>query len=536
MTGTVEVTGDRQLLLIRFPYREDLVEEVRTMPGRRWDRGSKAWRVPVQHVEVVVTTFLRHGFTMAPEVTGLLAGTDMPPAAPPQRQARETEAPADAAAESLTVTQLNERVREVLRGAFPERLWVVGEILDYEKNRHRAHVFFTLAEKREGQAQPAARVDAVLFETAARRIDAKLQIGPDRLTLQDGIEIRALVRVDFYPANGRYQLIVEDIDPAFTLGHMARTREQILAELRARGLDRRNAALPLPAPALRIGVLTSIDSDGWNDFRQQLETSGIGFDVTCYSIRVQGEALRPTALAGLCWFAERAADFDVLCILRGGGSRSDLAWFDDLELAIAVAQHPLKIICGIGHQRDQSVLDVISHSEKTPTAVAAHLVEQVENGRRLLEQRARVLGELATARLLDVRRHLNRRGEQLRSRVHARLAAEVAQVGECARRLERAAHARLRSERERLLRSVRDLTVTPARRVAEERKELAHKAAKIRLLDPGNVLQRGYTMVRARGGAIIKSARVVAPGTPLDVIFRDGTIRTTADKTQDAAR
>ena len=534
MTGTIEVTGDRQLLLIRFPYREDLVAEVRAMPDRRWDRTGKAWRVPVRHVAVVVDTFLRHGFTMAPEVTGLLAGTEATPVtAPPERPPR-TEPPA--VAESLTVAQLNERVRDALRGAFPELVWVVGEILDYDKNKHRTHVFFTLAEKREGQAQPAARVDAVMFEGAAQRIGAKLQQLRNRLTLQDGIEVRASVRIDLYPQNGRYQLIVEDIDPSFTLGHMARTREQILAELRARGLDRRNAGLPLPVPALRIGVLASIDSDGWTDFRQQLEASGIGFDLTCYSIRVQGEALRPTALAGLRWFAERAGDFDVLCILRGGGSRSDLAWFDDLQLALAVAEHPLKIVCGIGHQRDQSVLDAITHSEKTPTAVGALLVGQVEHGRRLLEERARALGQLASARLLDEHHRLNHRGDRLRVHVHGCLATEAARLGECTRRLERATQALLRAERQRLRRTLHDLTIAPARRIVEARKEIDHLAAKIRLLDPSKVLQRGYTMVRNARGAIVKSAAAIAPGAPLDVIFRDGAIRTTADQIQNAAR
>jgi exodeoxyribonuclease VII large subunit len=529
MTGTVEVTEDRQSLLIRFPYRPDLVEEVRALPERRWDKGGKTWRVPSRHVEIVVNTFLRHGFTMAPEVTGLLAGTEAPAATALERPAE----PAADSETSLTITQLNERVRAAVRSAFPDQVWVVGEILDYDKNKHRAHVFFTLAEKRDGQVQPTARVAAVMFESSARRIAARLQQADTRLSLQDGIEIRALVRVDLYPQSGQFQIVIEDIDPAFTLGHMARTREQILAELRAKGLDRRNASLPLPPLPLRVGVLTSPESDGWNDFLRELESSGIGFDITCYAIRVQGEAVRHTMLAGLQWFASRSAEFDVLCVLRGGGSRSDLSWFDDLQLAIAIARHPLKVLCGIGHLRDQSVLDLISHSEKTPTALGRCLVERAFDAQRRLDDAARGLDAAIRSRLDDERRRLVQIGQGLHRVVHGRLAGERTRIAQARGRLGRAAEVRAAAELERLARAARTLIAAPDRAMQRAAKDLELRATRIRLLDPCRVLQRGYAMVRNRSGRVLKSVAQIRPGMPLELILRDGTVRATAAETDE---
>jgi exodeoxyribonuclease VII large subunit len=371
MTGTVELDREGAHLLIRFPYREDLVAEVKNVPGRRWDSRQKTWRVPTAQVELVYATFSRHLFEFAPEVSSLLAGTL---GGAPRAPAVTVPVAATATADAISVSTLNERVRGILRGGFEGSFWLVGEIVDLDKQGGRQHRFFSLVEKAPGEARPRARVEAALFEGTARTLLPRLAAGGTEFTLRDGIEIRALVHVDLYVPTGRFQVVVDDIDPTFTLGKLALSREAVLLELQKLQLAERNRSLPLPTPARRIGVLASPDSDGWNDFLRQLQESGIGFDLTLVPVRVQGAELRPSMLAALAWLAERAADFDAVCILRGGGSRTDLAGFDDRDVALAVARHPLKILIGIGHQRDLSVLDAIAHSEKTPTAVAAFLV------------------------------------------------------------------------------------------------------------------------------------------------------------------
>lgn len=531
MSGTIDLAPDGESLLISFPYREDLVDEVRLIPGRRWDREARVWRVPVLQIELVVGTLRPLGFVLAPEVCGLLPESAPPPRGPepvlPFPEATPDPAPA------LTIGLLNERVRQSLRKSFADPVWVIGEVFDYDKAKQRKHVFFSLIEKRPGQSQPWAQAEVALFAAAQERIQAKLRDAGVGLALQDGIEIRALVRVDLYPASGRYQLVLEDLDPTFTLGRMALTREAILAELRARGLHRRNAGLPMPIPPRRVGVLASLDSDGWNDFRQQLAASGFAFAVTCYDVRVQGEALRPTLLAGLRWFAQHRDRYDVLCIVRGGGSRIDLSWFDDREIAFAVATHPLKVVCGIGHERDQSVLDLIAHSEKTPTAVGALLVDGMRAAVAALEDRSRDLATHARSVLALHRAHHARRAQRLGRAVRARVARERHRLDHGWPRLRRSVEVLQQRCRDRLDLAQRGLGRAARLAVERAKSRLAASAERQRLLDPRRVLERGYALVRA-AGRVVKSAGDLAPGIALDISFRDGHARAvTTDATRE---
>ncbi|MCK5944944.1 MAG: exodeoxyribonuclease VII large subunit, partial [Planctomycetes bacterium] len=434
MTGTVELDQGGTHLLIRFQYREDLVAMVKELPGRRWDPKQKVWRVPAKNVQAVYDACSRHLFEFASEIPSLLAGTlEIPEVAEKPRQQKApqqgvlalptAEVAAAAAADdadakpmALSISELNERVKRCIGDAFAENFWIVGEVADFDKSAHREHRFFQLVEKMPRAQRPKAVVEVAMFARTAQTLLPALAAGDPPLTLRDGLEIRALVRADFYPASGRFQVIVNDIDPTFTLGKLALTREQILRELAEKGLAERNRMLGMPVPATRVGVLTSPDADGWTDFLRHLEESGCGFDVTLFPVKVQGPELKQTMRAGLRWFAEHADEFDVLCIVRGGGSRTDLAWFDDREVAFAAAQHPLKIVVGIGHHRDQSVLDAIAQSEKTPTAVAEFLVRGVEEARADVNERAERLADLVADRLADEHRRL---GELTRTIVRA---------------------------------------------------------------------------------------------------------------------
>ncbi len=527
MTGSIELDPDRKHLCIRFPYNPHLVAEVKELPGRRWDAAGKTWRVPAEHVDVVLTQLMKHGFAVAPEVSGLLASGPAKAAAPKPRSTAPAAAPGG---DALTISALNQRIRDAVGKAFPEPIWVVGEVLDFDKQKNRQHFFFALVEKRAGEDKVAAQAAVALFATTASRLLEKLATAPEPLTLRDGIEIRARVRVDFYAPSGRLQLVIEDIDPAFTLGKLALTREAILRELRELGIAEQNRAKPLPVPPLRVGVLASLDSDGWNDFLKELETSGIGFAVTAYAVKVQGEELRPTVLSGLAWFAREAAAHDVLCIIRGGGSRTDLAWFDDREVALAVARHPLKILCGIGHQRDQSVLDLIAHSEKTPTAVAGYLVRAVQDEVLALDARGRRLCAEAKDAVHAAERRLTLAAQELRRRTETRLGLEQRTFVEARRRLTWGTQALLRRRTEQLLHAHDRLRAASALRLEREQQRLANAQTRQRLLDPATILMRGYTLVRDQQGRIVTRARSLAPGARIAVRFRDGVVHARAEQ------
>lgn len=529
MSGSVELDPDGANLLIRFAYREDLVAAVKELPGRRWDPKGKLWRVPAAHVERVYTLFVGHLFEFAPEIPALLAGTLGTTATAPAeaRSAQRTlPLPEDAApggpAPALSISALNARVRDAVRTTFAESVWITGEVVDFDKTANREHRFFQLAEKAQRATRPIAIVDVALFGRTAEWLLPKLAAGDAPLTLRDGIEIRALVRVDLYVATGRYQVVVEDIDPSFTLGKLALSREQILAELRQRGLAERNRSRGFPIPALRIGVLTSAESDGWNDFLRHLEDARIGFDVTLLPIKVQGTELKSSLLRGLAWFADRAGHFDVLCIVRGGGSRTDLAWFDDLQLAVAVAEHPLKIVVGIGHQRDQSVLDLIAHSEKTPTAVAELLVRGVEAARADTRERAERLHELVAGRLAEARRRLHGGVRALTRSVERRVHQEHRDLHRAGHELQLRTMFRLSAERAGLRDAAQRARHATSRQFERRAAHLTHQTTRLRLLDPTRVLARGFTIVRGPDGKVLPAAARLATGADVQLQFRDG--------------
>ena len=536
MTGTIDLTPDGKSLLVRFPYREDLVDEVRLIPGRRWDRETKVWKVPPAQAATLVDAFKPHGFTIAPEVVSLLPEANPSPPAKgglPFGDPQPIE-PVEPAA--LSVSLLNERVRMALRKSFPEPVWVVGEVHDFDKAKNRKHVFFSLVEKAAGESKPVSQVEVALFASTLERLLPLLQKPEVGLTLRDGVEIRALVRVDLYAGSGRYQVILEDIDPSFTLGKMALTREAVLAELRRDGLLRLNAERLLPLPPLRIAVLASPESDGWNDLVHQLEASGLGFAVTCFAVRVQGEELRRTMLAGLRYFAERRDDYDVVCIVRGGGSRTDLSWFDDREVALAAARHPLKIVCGIGHERDQSVLDVITHSEKTPTAVGALLVDAVREAEDDVARAAQRLSDASRAMLRAHREKVHRHAEGLGRTVTRHVTRCREQLREIGPRAGRASATLLARLRERLAGARRDLGLQTRHLFERRAARLDALGERQRLLDPARVLERGYALVRS-GGKVVRSASKLQPGMELDIALRDGHARaTTTEVTEDEPR
>ncbi|MCA8944362.1 MAG: exodeoxyribonuclease VII large subunit [Planctomycetes bacterium] len=522
MSGTIELDRDGKTLVIGFPYREDLVEEVRALPSRRFDRGSKTWRVPIAHAELVVATFMKHGFEVSGDVSGVLAGTGGAPA-PAAEPVADAEPDTSA---GMTISQLNERARAALRSAFPKRVKVVGEVVDFEKTRGRSHLFFRLVEK-SGERM-AATVDVALFERTAKQILPTIE--KRGLTLRDGIEIMVEAKVDLYPANGRFQLIIEDIHPEFTLGKLALSREQILAELRKAGLAERNKLLPWPRPALRIGVLASPTSDGWNDFLREIESSRIGFDISLFPVKVQGDELESTMLEGLEWFAEHAAHFDALCIIRGGGSRTDLAWFDNRSIAFAVAEHPLKVLCGIGHERDVSVLDEISSSMKTPTATAAFLVHEIRATGEELRATTRRLADLTRERIATERELLAETGAGLRRAVHGRMVREHAMLGAAASRLATATGHRIERERRSLDDAFRRAVRAVRVRLDRERARIDTADTRRRLLDPTAVVRRGYTIVRDASGKIVTDVSALKTGDTIDVAFRDGRARSRVEQ------
>jgi exodeoxyribonuclease VII large subunit len=361
-------------------------------------------------------------------------------------------------------------------------------------------------------------------------------------------------------------VVVEELDVRYTLGEAARRREEIVRRLEAEGLADRNRGLHFPELPLRVGLVTSLGSDAHNDVLRTFQESGFAFRVAVHGARVQGRLTEPSVLNALDWFRARTGEFDVVLVCRGGGSRTDLAWFDSEPLGRAVADFPLPVVVGIGHEQDHSVLDAVGWRCKTPTAAAAYLVERVRDSMSRLEQSGRDVLELAARRLRDeaaagaqraqrlalaARALLGRHAAELthrRMRVArgtrhvlqsagrelARRAREIprgalVRVGQHAALLGRAARQVVQGARRDLAeagRRVRRVGVAlgPAglRRLVLERERLDARGRRLGLVDPVKVVERGYAIVRREDGAVLSDPADAPPGARLEAQLRGG--------------
>jgi exodeoxyribonuclease VII large subunit len=396
---------------------------------------------------------------------------------------------------TYTVAQLGGEIQQLLREGYPS-VWVVGEVqrLVARPNGHR---YFELVEKGEGDSV-VGKLDAVIWKGDFARIAPVLVQAGQALT--EGVAVRCRVQIDFYPPHGRLQLHVKQIDPVFMLGELARRRQETWTELERAGLIEANRARTLPELPLAVALISSHGSAASHDFLATLRESGLGFRVTFLHSAVQGSAAESEVASALA--AAQAMAVDCIALVRGGGSKSDLAAFDSRAIAFAVARCRLPVLTGLGHEIDQSVTDRVAHQAfKTPTKVAEFLVARIEAAELAmtrLGERARGIAELALARARERLGALERRALFARGRIAA---AETRRTA-LAWRLAGAARARLATERARL--------DGRARLVAE--------------LAPTRALARGYSITRDATGALVRDRSSVRAGETISTTVANGTI------------
>ena len=521
-------------LHVRFAFDRRLVDVVKSLPRRRWHAVEKLWIVPTDDVVALVDLLHPEGFEFDDAVRRLYAERGGATALRPSLRrsdrpggrglfdAEPAEAsPAADASSNWTVGRLNRAVKAVLESAFPASIWLVGEIAGFNRSRHKRHAGFSLIERDEAGGQ-AFQVQAILFEGARREIERKLAAAGDPFRLEDEIEVRVLARVDLYDAWGSYRVQIEDLDVGYTLGEAARRREEIVRKLGAEGLLERNSGLPFPELPLRVGLITSLDSDAFHDVLRTLRESGFAFRVIAHGARVQGRSTESSVLNALEWFAARRSHLDVVLICRGGGSRTDLAWFDSEALGRAVATFPIPVVVGIGHEQDVSVLDHVARRAKTPTAAAALLVDTVREAlRRVEEARIAILDEVLG--LLD-RERRNRRDAALRLARGTTRCLEAARAGLVAatRQLHQGARRDLATEARRIAEATHGLRPRAARAMTLETERTEARGRRLDLLDPRRVIERGYAILRAGAGRVVTAAREAPAGTRLVGELRSG--------------
>jgi exodeoxyribonuclease VII large subunit len=418
---------------------------------------------------------------------------------------------------TYTVGELADAINAQLRRGFSDGVWVRGEI-DGLRNSG-PHTYFTLVEHGD---QGKAVMNVSLFAPMKRNLTPLLK--KNRLQLGNGMKVRIFGHLDYYAPNGRLGLKMAGIDPRFTLGELSQARDQVVRRMVATGLFDANRQRAMPVVPLRVGVVTSVGTAAWHDFHQELVASDLAFDLKVCDTRVQGEFAELSVAAAITTLARRH-DVDVVVVIRGGGARNELATFDAEQIAMSIATSPIPVLTGLGHEIDTSVADEVAHrSLKTPTACAGALIEMVVAYRDITEQRWSSIESLVARELGEATAALSDRAHRIARRTHA--AVERADERLTTRR------DRLRTVPNRQLgqsqRWIDDAAASLVRRVphvvAERQREIDAAAARLALLDPVNLLRRGWSITRGPDGSVVRSTADVGDGELVTTQVVDGSL------------
>lgn len=451
---------------------------------------------------------------------------------------------ADAPSAPLTLHELNDMVRSSLRLALPATYWVTAEVSE-ARVASNGHCYLELVEKDSRGRGLTAKARATIWRGEYAAISSRFerQTGSE---LRAGIKIMAAVEVCFHELYG-YSLNITDIDPSYTLGDLARRRQEIIRQLEEDGVMELNKELPLPRPIVRVAVISSATAAGYGDFRDQLEKSGMAFVTRLFPAAMQGERVEETVIAALDAIAAQRDEWDVAVIIRGGGAATDLGGFDSYLLAANVAQFPLPVLTGIGHERDDTVTDLVAHTRlKTPTAVAAFLIDsRTEENARLDTLRNR-LAQTLRERLLWEENRTDALARRIRPAVSAALAERRAELDALARRYGMSATRFLSREQETLLRFSFRLHSLPAAFLQGEEARVGHLASRLRnavplflgaeekrlvsvrralrMAGPERILSLGFSITTLNGRPV-RSAAELSPGDELVTHLASGAVR-----------
>ena len=423
---------------------------------------------------------------------------------------------------TLTLFELNNMVREVLETSFNHTFWVQAEISACQTNA-TGHCYMELIQKDPSNGSIIARAKANLWRANYQRLKPYFERETGQ-RLAAGLNVLVEVGVSFHEAYG-YALVIQNIDPTYTMGDMARRRKEILARLAADGVIDLNRELPMSRLPQRVAVISSATAAGYGDFCNQLKHNqyGFRFDITLYPAMMQGDRVEESVIAAMNSIASRRDDFDVVVIIRGGGSTSDLSCFDSYGLALNVANFPLPVITGIGHERDDTVIDVVSYRRvKTPTAAAEYLISLLLDTAMQLDGLSDRLVAAVSSRMEDEKHRIAMLSQRLPSLFSI---LEIRQEQKMQSLLERAVSS-VRSRISdgqyscgrlglRLENGVRSMLLAQRHRI-----ELAEGRANA--ASPQRILRQGYSMTTS-AGHLVRNVGSLHEGDMIVVHFADGT-------------
>lgn len=398
-----------------------------------------------------------------------------------------------------SLLQLNLMVRDTIESELAQEYWVETELSECRESR--GHCYMELIEKDERLSTPVARASAKCWASKWSMLSPYFERTTGQ-KLHAGMKVLLKVYPQFHEAFG-FSWIVTDIDPTYTIGDMARRRQEIIRQLKEAGVFDLQRELLLPLFCQRIAVVSSQTAAGYGDFCNQLSESGFAFETQLFPAIMQGEQVEQSIIGALNAIYDHQTAFDCVVIIRGGGATADMSGFDTLALAENVAQFPLPIITGIGHDRDESILDMVSFQRvKTPTAAAQFLIENLGATLDRIERAQERVVNCITNRLST----LNNQLTTLQARIPS---AAIADITRHEARLQNLSF---------------QLKSLPEKQLQQQLHRLELLEQRASLLDPALLLKRGYSITLLNGKAV-RDAKQLKKGDILETRIEHGTIK-----------
>jgi exodeoxyribonuclease VII large subunit len=454
-------------------------------------------------------------------------------------------------AENISLHELNGKIRNILSEAFPEHLWVVAEINELKVNKS-GHCYLELIEKDKLTEEIKAKARATIWSYTFRLLKPYFETTTGR-SFSAGLKVLLFVKIEFHELYG-YSLNVQDIDPTYTIGDLALQRKETIEKLKADGVFGMNKDLYLPELPSKIAVISSETAAGYQDFIQQLNTNPDGyiFYTKLFPSIMQGNDAVDSITLTLDKIFQYESFFDAVVIIRGGGSQTDLSCFDNYRLANHIAQFPLPVITGIGHDKDESVTDLVANiSLKTPTAVAEFLISRymdaeneldgmynrimeqgkiiLENNKMLLQQISIQLIPLVQNSITLQMRLINQLSGRIKWDTDLFLQAKNNNVQKRLTSLQFHVKNQFLKNSVELNSLKKNLTYLSASLFDSEYHKLKSINHSAELLNPNNVLNRGYSLTYS-SGRIVRSAARLKPGHMITTKFWYGKVNSTIKK------
>lgn len=410
----------------------------------------------------------------------------------------------------LSLYELNALVRQSVRLSMPDAYWVQAELSDVRTN-YSGHCYLEFVQKDPKSNALLAKARGIVWSNVFRELKPYFERETGQAFVA-GLKVLVRVTVDFHELYG-YSLTVSDIDPTYTLGDMAKRRREILQRLEEEGVLTLNKELELPELTQRIAVISSPTAAGYGDFCDQLERNAFGFVfyTKLFPAVMQGEQVEDSIIRALNRINAGHGRWDVVVIIRGGGATSDLSGFDTYELATNCAQFPIPIITGIGHERDDTVIDKVAHTRvKTPTAAAEFLINHLRETADRLEAYASFFYQEIPSWLGEQKERLDRFVARIPARVQMRIQNEGFRQERLVKRVHLAWQARMMRETYRLQLDGR-LNVALQSRLQREGGRLQLLEQQVRAASPELLLQKGYS-ITLKNGKAVTDASALHPG------------------------